>query len=399
MKHFPFFRYSINYKVSIFLGVFFLFLIVFVGVITRYFNINNYYLYFIIGFFVLIFLLTLFLFVYYVSLPLEKISTQILALMTGKPYFKVPPQRNDELGVIAHFFNTVTDRITDLSEDITTGKRMASELELAAKIQGDVLPKSIPDNIIGLDIVAASKASSEVGGDSFDFIPYNNDNTLIYIGDVTGHGVPAGLIMMLVSTTVRVLAKENLPPKEIIAKTNAILREKISSNHFMSFVMLNWNNMKQKLSYIGAGHEYILHYSKKEQKVNRIKSGGIALKMIPDISKILQEKSIDFQEGDVILLYTDGITEAKNNENIMYEIENLEDSFLRSAHRSAKDIFEMVTKDFSNFLGYNHEQADDITLIVMKNIGQHQEKQKVDIKVNINEQGVIENSKKMWGWE
>jgi serine phosphatase RsbU (regulator of sigma subunit) len=79
----------------------------------------------------------------------------------------------------------------------------------------------------------------------------------------------------------------------------------------MTLVMLRWQNNKQKLSFIGAGHEYILHYSMREKTVHAIKSEGVALKMVLNISKILKETPIDFQEGDVVLLYTDGITEAK----------------------------------------------------------------------------------------
>lgn len=395
MKNSPLFRYSLSYKVFNLVGITLLIFVIVAALLLRFTEADPIFILSILGIVIGIYIISLGLFLKYVSYPLEKVAEQILALLTGKIFQKVSPERNDEIGVISHFFNTVTERITDLSDDIESGKRMSSELELAAKIQNDILPKVSPENIVGLDIVAASKASSEVGGDCFDFIN-KDDETLIYIGDVTGHGVPAGLVMMLVSASIRILASEKLGSKEIIAKTNKVLKEKISSNHFMSLVMLNWNNISQKMSFIGAGHEYILHYSATNKVVKRIKSGGIALKMIPDINKLLKSQDIDFKDGDVILLYTDGITEARNHQGQMYEIERLENSLLKNAHRQAADMFEHITDEFASFLGKKHHQEDDITMIVIKNIGQHEKSRKVQLSLSKSYQE--KDTEDLWSW-
>jgi serine phosphatase RsbU (regulator of sigma subunit) len=392
----PLFKQTITYKVFVLTGVLLVFFFLFGGILIRFFDIPVFHVILLIVGFSLFAVALLYLFVWYVSKPLEAIAVQILNLLTGKKYEKIPPMRNDEIGVVTHFFNTVSDKIQDLSSELSAGKRMAGELELASKIQSQVLPKSAPDNILGLEIVAASKASSEIGGDSFDFIS-SGDNTLMYIGDVTGHGVPAGLVMMVVSTTVRLLAQEGMSPKNIISKTNAILKEKITTNHFMSFVMLQWNNRQQKMSFIGAGHEYILHYSKKENKVHAIKSGGIALKMIPDISAILQEKDIYFEEGDALCLYTDGITEAKNKKGEMYDLSRLQMVFLQHATKKPSIIFDKITEDFSAFLGPDPHQEDDITLIIIKNIGQHEQTQKVELRVQDATKEKIYS--KFWNWD
>lgn len=391
----PLFKYSLNYKVFLvsagILGV----LIFFTALAIRL-GITQVSIYFWLLSLIAIFGVCLYLFVHYVTFPLEKISKEILAILTGKTYKRLPPERNDEIGVITHFFNTVVERIKGISADLNEGKRMSSELALAAQIQEDVLPKKTPENIIGLDIIAKTKASSEVGGDCFDFIQQNND-TMIYIGDVTGHGVPAGLVMMLVSTTIRALLQENVSAKDVLIKTNQLLKEKISSNHFMSLVMLRWQNDKQRMSFIGAGHEYILHYSQRDRKVNAIKSEGIALKMIPNISKILKETEIDFQEGDAILLYTDGITEAKNHQGEMYDLSRLKAVFLQNAYKKASDIFDGITDDFSKFLGKDYKQEDDITMIAVKNVGPFGQSRKIQISINAHEEKT-DFAKETWDW-
>ncbi len=396
MKKDPLFTYSLNFKVFTFVGVILFLAIVLIGIAIR-FDITDVSIYWVIYSFLFIFGINLTLFLIFVTFPLENISKQILALLTGKRFTKIPPIRNDEIGVITHFFNTVTERVKDLSGDIAKGKRMSSELRDAADIQADVFPKSIPDDILGLDIIAKSRSSSEVGGDCFDFIKSGED-TLIYIGDVTGHGVPASLIMMIVSTQIETLASQNIPPKDIIIKTNKTLKKKISSNHFMSLLMLRWQNRKQKMSYIGAGHEYILHYSLMNKTVSAIKAGGIALKMVPDVSKIVKEEEIDFREGDAVLIYTDGIIEARNKESKMYGVERLRSIFLQNAYRKAPDIFDKITEDFSTFLGENHKQEDDITMIVIKNIGQHSRDSHINFSINTDERDEIVSSK-VWSWE
>lgn len=392
----PLFRYSINFKVFGFTGILLGIIIVLTGFAIRL-GIENISIYVWLFSIIVLFGVCLVLFLHYITFPLENISTQILSLLTGKSFQKIPPLRNDEIGVITHFFNTVTDRIKDLSGDISEGKRMSSELAIAAKIQSDVLPKQAPENIIGLDIVAKSRASSEVGGDCFDFIQHNDD-TIIYIGDVTGHGTPAGLVMMLVNTTIRALLQEDIDPKEVLIKTNQLLKEKISSNHYMTLVMLKWQNNKQKMSYIGAGHEYILHYSMREKIVHAIKSEGVALKMVLNISKILRESPIEFQDGDVLVLYTDGITEAKNHENVMFGIDRLKTVVLQNAHRKAPDIFDKITEEFSKFVGKNFVQNDDITMIVIKNIGQFGPTHKVELSINTEEE-TKSIQEEVWDWK
>lgn len=324
---------------------------------------------FIAGFFVLL-VLILVIFLIDVVKPLNQLTKQVKGLLTGNQYQRIEPTTIDEIGVFTHFFNEITRDLEKISYDVKERRRMSSELDIAAQIQKNVLPKEAP-NLQGLDIVAKTKSAAEVGGDSFDFLtsPDNNQN-FIYIGDVTGHGVPAGLIMVMVDTLIHSLVAAGVNnSKDILVNTNTLLTPRIGANLFMTLVMLRWDVNLQKMFYTGAGHEHILIYKAKTEEVQSSRAGGIALGMIPNNSKVIHEKEIPIEVGDVIVLYTDGLTEAKNTTGEMYGIERMSESLKKHGYMpSAESIFDHITKDFSNFVN-EYVQIDDTTMIVMKYVG------------------------------
>jgi len=328
---------------------------------------------------------------------LENISREVKALLTGKRYNRIIPTTIDEIGIFTHFFNEITLNLEKVSTDLKEGKRMSSELDIASKIQNDVLPKEAPE-IKGLDIVAKTRSAAEVGGDCFDFLQ-KRDNFYVYIGDVTGHGVPAGLVMIMVDTLMHAWANIAKNAEEILIQINGFLNQRMSSQRFMTLLMLRWNEFEQKMYYTGAGHEHLLVYRKKTESVETIRSGGIALRMIPDISQIVQEKNVPMEEGDVILLYTDGITEAKNKNDEMYGLERLKESLKKHGKINRTErIFDYITKDFSSFVG-EYVQKDDITMIVIKNTGKNDDdKHHIKLTINADEERTFQKSK-VWDWE
>jgi len=323
-----------------------------------------------LGSFVGLLILLFLLFLFDVVVPLKRVAKQVRNLLTGKAYHRVDPMTIDEIGMFTHFFNEITKDLEKISYDVKERRRMSSELDIAAQIQRDVLPKEAPMSP-GLDIVAKTKSAAEVGGDSFDFLQSPDGNqTFIYIGDVTGHGVPAGLVMVMVDTLIHAAVSMGLAnSKDVLVHTNAMLTPRISARLFMTLVMLRWDAAQQKMFYTGGGHEHVLVYKAKEEKVEAIRSGGIALGMIPDNSKIIAEKEIPLELGDAIVLYTDGLTEAKNQSGEMYGLKRMSDSLKKNGYLpSAESIFDHVTQDFSKFVG-EYVQIDDTTMIVIKYTG------------------------------
>ncbi|MBU0667902.1 PP2C family protein-serine/threonine phosphatase [Patescibacteria group bacterium] len=319
----------------------------------------------------LLFFVICFIAVFYfeVGRPLKIILIQMKALLTGKRYKRIYTNRMDEIGIIAHFFNEVTKSFEKVSMDIKEGKRMLSELEIASQIQKDILPPECP-KVPGLTIVAKNRPAVELGGDSFDFIT-KGDNTFIYVGDVTGHGVPAAIVMTMVNTLIHTFVDVYDNSYDVLVNTNKQLKTRIKSTMFMTLLMLRWNSLSKKMTYVGAGHEHLLIYRAKAGKCEMRQSGGIALGMVPDNSKLIKEMDIDLDEGDVVVLYTDGVTEGRNMAGELYGIDRLKESVEQFANEYGPEgIVNHVAQNYSNFVE-NHIQDDDVTLIAVQIMGEN----------------------------
>ncbi|MDP2642612.1 MAG: PP2C family protein-serine/threonine phosphatase [Candidatus Peregrinibacteria bacterium] len=299
-----------------------------------------------------------------ISKPLSAILFQVQALLTGKPYKKIYTDRLDEIGVLAYFFNQVTKGFKEVSGDLKDRERMIDELDLAAQLQRDILPLESPF-VDGLQVVVKNKPATEVGGDNFD-IYTAKDKTYIYLGDVTGHGVAAGLMMTMVNSLATVFADSCNNAYEIMVNVNKYIKSHIKKAMFMTMVMLCFDNKTKKLTFVGAGHEHILIYRHTTGVVEAILSGGIALGMLPDNSKVIKEREIILEDGDFVVLYSDGITEARSSTEELYGLERLKAAVKEYASQySAEGVNYHIAKDVTTFMG-SHKQDDDMTLIVMK---------------------------------
>ncbi len=310
--------------------------------------------------------LFLFLLFYILSFarPLRAIVAQMQAVISDEHFLKIYTKRVDEIGVIAHFFNKVTEGLGAANEGIEDHDRMLDELNVASQLQADILPKQNV-NLPGLQIVAKNRPATELGGDIFDYVTSNN-KTYIYIGDATGHGVAAGLIMSMVNAFVRVFSDIHDNAKDVLVSVNKHLKQRLKKTMFMTVVMLCYNHKSGKMTYVGAGHEYILVYRAATGVCEAIQSGGVALGMLPDNSKNVVEKEISLEDGDFIALYTDGITEARNKTGEQYGLDRVKKSMIEYAKEySAEGVNYRIARDVSQFME-GTVQADDMTLIVMK---------------------------------
>lgn len=299
-----------------------------------------------------------------VNRPLRKITKQMKLILTGHTYKRISTKRIDEIGIIAQFFNEITENLEVISKKLNEESRMSSELEVASEIQQKILPTKSPQ-VPGLIVETKTRPAVEIGGDSFDYIN-GKDATYFYIGDVTGHGAPAALVMMMVNTLLHSYAEMYSSPYDIIVNTNRQLKPRIKSSMFMTAVLLKWDHIKQLMTFVGAGHEHILVYKAASGQVEVKESGGIALGMTPDNSKIVKEYAVPLEENDVLVLYTDGITEAENNQGEMFGLDRLVELVKKYAvEYGPEGVNHHIALDFSQFVGET-EQADDITLMVIK---------------------------------
>lgn len=244
--------------------------------------------------------------------------------------------------------------------------RLAREFEIAAKIQMGLLPREMP-KIQGLSIGAKVIPAREVGGDYYDLLPLPDDRMVVVIGDVSGKGLPAGMIMLIVRTTIHLLvdADPHGNPAQLLRSLEEKLAPQLDALTFMTFLALRWNGRDRILTWSGAGHEHILWRSTLDGKIHRIKTGGLALGLQRDHFLPREERKLMLSEADVVLLYTDGVIECRGPDGGAWGLARLEESLERHHTGSPEEILEGVLADLDRFR-QNILPADDRTLVVMK---------------------------------
>jgi serine phosphatase RsbU (regulator of sigma subunit) len=298
-------------------------------------------------------------------IPMNKVIREMKALLTGKSYRRIMTSKQNELGVLAHFFNEVTRNLESITSDVKDHARIQKELNTAQKIQNDLLPKNLP-NIPGLEVTAKTRPASEIGGDTFDFIQ-KGDRNLIYIGDSTGHGIPAGIVMIMVDTLIETFIDMYEQLTDIMILLNKYLKPHLQTTMFMTLILLEWIAETKTINWVGAGHEQIIHLKTATGQITSTPAGGIAVGMLPDNSKMVKEQNITLEENDFVILFSDGIVEAKNVTGQTYDLSRLENIVKTHAspQTTTDEMFKQIATDVGRFME-GHEQEDDMTLIVIK---------------------------------
>lgn len=210
--------------------------------------------------------------------------------------------------------------------------------------------------------------------------------------------------MMMTNALISAFSKVTHKGNHILALTNEIIKPRVKANLLMTVLMVRWNEKEEKMYMTGAGHEYLMIYKHKSQKCHQIKSGGVALGMTKNIYKILKEREISFEPNDVIILYSDGVTEAINRptkdgshemfgEQLLMRAIEEAPSLGTNKIKTAKSIFKNVTISLSKFMGYKHVQLDDVTLVTIQ-YNSSEFKSEDDCSLDIPEELITE-----WSWE
>lgn len=255
---------------------------------------------------------------------------------------------------------------------IVDRERIASELKLGREIQMNLLPRKIPQ-VAGLRLAGFSIPAMEIGGDYFDYlIPLDTirsgtlpDSVSVVIGDVSGKGVGAGLIMSAVKAVLKELCQQDLSPKEVLGKINNLLMEYTQGEKFMTMLYLEWSNGSKKIRYSSAGHEHIILY-RDNGEIEVILSGGFILGVRPDIDNLLEDRSLEMLPGDKVVIYTDGVTEAMDPETAFYGLDRLTRSVkTHGKSRSAKELLDLLKNDLFQYMN-GQKQSDDITMVILE---------------------------------
>jgi phosphoserine phosphatase RsbU/P len=248
-------------------------------------------------------------------------------------------------------------------------ERTKQELAIAARIQRSLLPKQAPI-IPGLELDGRSSPAKEIGGDLYDFLergPPHND-LLIAIGDVSGKGVGAGLVGSSMRSLLHAFSSLKQGTHEILIEANRILAKDLEPGMFVSFVLIRIDPESGQAFYTGAGHEHLIIYRAKTKTCEKLKAGGVVLGLSSDLSGRLEEKPLHIDKGDMVVLYTDGATEATDDDGEEFGINRVGQVVLNFAEKKPAEVVHALFETVTRFHGRDVEQEDDLTIVTFRRI-------------------------------
>jgi sigma-B regulation protein RsbU (phosphoserine phosphatase) len=281
-------------------------------------------------------------------------------LATGDFTTRIDIRSRDEIGELGRAFNRM---VPDLEERI----RLKQGIEVARSVQQSLLPKA-PPRIPGLDIAAESRYCDETGGDFFDFIPLERgggNGIGVAVGDVSGHGISAALLMATARAFLEGRVARPGPLAGMIADVNRLLcRDTDATGQFVTLFYMEFTAGAAAVDWIRAGHDPALLYDPAADTFAVLKGEGAALGIDAEMAYAASRRS-GLAAGQIIAVGTDGIWESRNSEGEMFGRERFKEAIRRRRDAAAREIVEGVVADVDAFCG-PAVQADDITLVIVK---------------------------------
>lgn len=294
------------------------------------------------------------------AFPLRARGQLVGVLIIGTNEQTFTTRRLNILNGIAHQAATAVVN-NQLYQESAERSRLEQELNVAREIQASLIPPGNP-NIPKCSVASYWEAARQVSGDFYDFLPLNDNKWGIVVADVADKGVPAALFMALCRTILRTVAFNRSDPAKTLVRVNEIIDKDAQSDLFVTLFYAIWDSESGKLTYANGGHNPPI-LIRANGKHRLLKSEGIALGVLPHV-RIVSE-SIDFHKGDVLIFYTDGVTEAMNEDYDEFDMPRLIMTATQSRKHDANTIMNCIHDAINEHVGFT-AQSDDITLVVMK---------------------------------
>ncbi|NQZ78891.1 MAG: SpoIIE family protein phosphatase, partial [Ekhidna sp.] len=272
------------------------------------------------------------------------------------------------VNIITTFVNQASvslENLTLIKESIEN-ERYKEQLKIAKNVQKSLLPTSLINND-HLTMAAFSMAADEVGGDYYDILEYKENHFGLIVGDVSGKGTSAAFQMAQMKGIFHSLAHQGLTPVDFNINANIALSKCLEKSSFITSTYFDIDTENKMIHFSRAGHCPSLFYSKEKNETAFLECDGMGLGILRNstYSKYVQSSSISYHEGDTLLLYTDGITEAKSVGGDQFGSDRLKQSFAAHAAKSPQRIKEGIKQDLSDFIG-GIIIDDDYTLVVVQ---------------------------------
>ncbi len=252
--------------------------------------------------------------------------------------------------------------------EVNEKKRLDRDLEIARDIQRILLPSTSPD-VPGFEISGINIPARQVSGDYFDYIKIDPEHFGIVIADVSGKGIPASLIMAMCRSVLRSQAPVNASPADVLRKVNRQLFPDMKEDMFISMCYVIIEHALGQISLARAGHDAPLLYNARDHTVSKVNPPGMALGVDSGsvFDRLTRNFSVSLQKDDCLILYTDGVTEALDQNGMEYGMDKMMQTVQASASEGSPAIVKRLTDDLKSFVGVQ-PQNDDITLIVIRKL-------------------------------
>jgi sigma-B regulation protein RsbU (phosphoserine phosphatase) len=304
----------------------------------------------------------------------------------GRLYIISQDPQYDWNGTRAKLVQLVADQTAvaiannELTIELRKKERLDRELEIASEIQLHLLPRKCPQ-IQGLDLAADCRTASRVGGDYYDFIPTDYDRRQgdrrdgegrnvpwsIVIGDVMGKGVPAGLIMTMTRGMLRAEVLNRHTPAQILEHLNRVMYADLENSHrFVTLFYSEYDPKTQVLSFSNAAHNPPFWWQAQTQKLQRLDAMGMLVGLEADSA--YEDNQVQLADGDTVMYYTDGFTDAVNQDGERFDEGNLNTAFRQACQQydSSQEILDHLFETIENFIGTGKRNLDDMTLVILR---------------------------------
>ncbi len=285
---------------------------------------------------------------------------------------RINVQSNDQLGELSGSFNQMTGSIEGLLQTAAEKKRLEEELRIARAIQMSLLPRG-PLDVPGLGITALCVPAREVGGDYYDFFHLSKGRLGVLIADVSGKGTSAALYMAELKGLILALSQRYDSPRDLLIEVNRIISEHLDSRSFITITYAVIDLQIGVMTFCRAGHTPLIFLSgpsSVDPSTRVLTPSGMVMGLriegaAEKFAELLEEERVDLSPGDVIVLYTDGITEAMNPESDLFGESRLSRIVEEHGHLESSELRERIMREVEAFVG-TADQHDDMTMILLK---------------------------------
>jgi phosphoserine phosphatase RsbU/P len=279
---------------------------------------------------------------------------------------RIPIRTKDQLSELATSFNSMTQRIERLIDEVKEKEKLEAELEIARQVQSQLFPKEVP-KLQTLELTGICKPARVVSGDYYDFIPLDSRSTALVIGDISGKGISAALLMASLQSSLHaqltMATNGGVSTATLVSRLNRQLYESTPPEKYATFYCSLYDDQSGLLAYTNAGH--LAPILIRNRDVTRLESNGMVVGMFPDFP--YEQNIVQLAQGDLLTAFTDGITECENPQGEQFGDQRLTDLLVRHRERPLDEILRAITDAIGNWAS-DIDGQDDTTILLARRL-------------------------------